>query len=78
MVTVGVDVENHDHLGIYSSSMSSRTIDTDFKKGIVSMCQGAVKNYAGLLATRFFLGLAEAGFYPGVLYVYQNTRTYSG
>lgn len=31
------------------------------------MCQGATTNYAGLLATRFFLGLAEAGFYPGVL-----------
>lgn len=36
--------------------------------GIVSMCQAATQNHAGLLATRFFLGLAEAGFYPGVLY----------
>ncbi|PKS06146.1 hypothetical protein jhhlp_007463 [Lomentospora prolificans] len=36
--------------------------------GIVSMCQGATQNYAGILACRFFLGLAEAGFYPGVLY----------
>lgn len=36
--------------------------------GIVSMCQGATQNYAGILATRFFLGLAEAGYYPGVLY----------
>ncbi|KLT46581.1 high-affinity nicotinic acid transporter [Cutaneotrichosporon oleaginosum] len=36
--------------------------------GIISMCQGATQNYAGLLACRFFLGLAEAGFYPGVLY----------
>lgn len=36
--------------------------------GIVSMCQAATHNYAGILATRFFLGLAEAGFYPGVLY----------
>ena len=24
-----------------------------------------VKNYSGLLATRFFLGLAEAGIFPG-------------
>jgi hypothetical protein len=32
------------------------------------MCQGATQNYAGLLACRFFLGLSEAGFYPGVLY----------
>ncbi|KAF2103320.1 MFS general substrate transporter [Rhizodiscina lignyota] len=36
--------------------------------GIVSMCQGATQNYAGLLATRFMLGACEAGFYPGVLY----------
>ncbi|XHF99884.1 hypothetical protein AWENTII_003369 [Aspergillus wentii] len=36
--------------------------------GIISMCQGATTNYAGILATRFFLGLAEAGFYPGVLF----------
>ncbi|KDN65316.1 putative high-affinity nicotinic acid transporter [Colletotrichum sublineola] len=32
------------------------------------MCQGATQSYAGILACRFFLGLAEAGFYPGVLY----------
>ncbi|KAK5106595.1 hypothetical protein LTS08_000716 [Lithohypha guttulata] len=36
--------------------------------GIISMCQGATHNYAGVLVCRFFLGLAEAGFYPGVLY----------
>lgn len=42
------------------------------------MCQGATKNYAGLLATRFLLGLAEAGFYPGVLYVYLIVLVYSG
>lgn len=36
--------------------------------GIISMCQGAAQNYAGLLACRFLLGAAEAGFYPGVLY----------
>ncbi|KAL7917147.1 high-affinity nicotinic acid transporter [Trichoderma austrokoningii] len=36
--------------------------------GIVSMCQAATKNYAGILACRFFLGLAEAGFYPGAIY----------
>ena len=36
--------------------------------GIISMCQGATQNFAGLVATRFLLGLAEAGFYPGVLY----------
>lgn len=36
--------------------------------GIISMCQGATHSYAGILACRFFLGFAEAGFYPGVLY----------
>jgi MFS family permease len=36
--------------------------------GIISMCQGASQSYAGLLACRFLLGAAEAGFYPGVLY----------
>ncbi|KAH7379627.1 major facilitator superfamily domain-containing protein [Pyrenochaeta sp. MPI-SDFR-AT-0127] len=39
-----------------------------FTWGIISMCQGATQNYEGILACRFFLGLAEAGFYPGVLY----------
>ena len=29
---------------------------------------GLVTNYAGLLAARFFLGLAEAGLFPGVNY----------
>ena len=36
--------------------------------GVISMCQGATQNYAGILACRTFLGAAEAGFYPGVLY----------
>lgn len=32
------------------------------------MCQGATQNYTGMLLARFFLGFAEAGYYPGVLY----------
>ena len=40
-----------------------------FTWGIISMCQGATQNYDGILACRFFLGAAEAGFYPGVLLV---------
>jgi len=39
-----------------------------FTWGVISMCQGATQNYSGILACRFFLGAAEAGFYPGVLY----------
>lgn len=33
--------------------------------GIVMLCQGFVQSYSGLLATRFFLGVAEAGVFPG-------------
>lgn len=35
-----------------------------FSWGIVMTLMGIVKTYEGLLATRFFLGLAEAGFFP--------------
>ena len=35
--------------------------------GIVTLCTAAVSSYHGLLAVRFFLGLAEAGFFPGVI-----------
>lgn len=37
--------------------------------GLVSICQGLVQNYAGLLVTRFFLGLFEAAFFPGCFYL---------
>ena len=37
--------------------------------GIVTVCQGLVQNYSGLLATRFFLGLAETGMFPGSFYL---------
>lgn len=36
-----------------------------FLFGLVTVCQGLVRNYSGLLATRFFLGLAETGMFPG-------------
>jgi MFS family permease len=36
--------------------------------GIVMTCMGLVHNYSGLAATRFFLGVAEAGLFPGVNY----------
>ncbi|KAF2725299.1 MFS general substrate transporter [Polychaeton citri CBS 116435] len=36
--------------------------------GLCSTLMGLVHNYAGLLAARFFLGLAEAGLFPGVNY----------
>ena len=33
------------------------------------MAQGFVKNYRGLLVTRFLLGLSEASVDPGCLYL---------
>ncbi|MCJ1377293.1 hypothetical protein MMC17_000387 [Xylographa soralifera] len=40
-----------------------------FVFGLVTICQGLVKGYSGLLATRFFLGLAETGMFPGSFYL---------
>jgi hypothetical protein len=36
-----------------------------FLFGFTTLMQGLVKNYAGLLATRFFLGVFETGMFPG-------------
>jgi MFS family permease len=36
--------------------------------GTVVTLMGIVQNYHGLLIARLFLGLAEAGLYPGVAY----------
>lgn len=40
-----------------------------FLFGLVTICQGLVQNYSGLLVTRFFLGLAETGMFPGSFYL---------
>lgn len=40
-----------------------------FGFGLVTLLQGFVKNYAGLLATRFFLGVFETGMFPGAFYL---------
>jgi len=37
--------------------------------GCITIAQGLVKNYSGLLAARFFLGVAEAGIFPGCIYL---------
>ncbi|PGH13944.1 hypothetical protein AJ79_03359 [Helicocarpus griseus UAMH5409] len=37
--------------------------------GLVTLLQGLVQNYSGLLATRFFLGLFETGMFPGCFYL---------
>jgi len=40
-----------------------------FLFGLVTVCQGLVHNWSGLLATRFFLGLAESSMFPGSFYL---------
>ncbi|TVY53068.1 putative transporter, partial [Lachnellula suecica] len=40
-----------------------------FLFGIVSIAQGLTSNYGGLLTTRFFLGVFEAGMFPGCFYL---------
>ncbi|KAI0905023.1 putative allantoate permease [Ustulina deusta] len=37
--------------------------------GVVEIAQGFVKSYRGLLAARFFLGVFEAGIFPGSFYL---------
>lgn len=37
--------------------------------GLVALLQGFVRTYSGLLATRFFLGVFEAGMFPGCFYL---------
>ncbi|GAB7364040.1 hypothetical protein MBLNU230_g4597t1 [Neophaeotheca triangularis] len=37
--------------------------------GTVMTLTGVVQSFGGLLATRFFLGLTEAGFFPGAIYL---------
>jgi len=36
--------------------------------GIVSTLMGVTQNFSGFLAVRFFLGVAESGFFPGVVF----------
>ncbi|KAH7389513.1 major facilitator superfamily domain-containing protein [Phaeosphaeria sp. MPI-PUGE-AT-0046c] len=40
-----------------------------FGFGLVTMLQGFVTSYSGLLTTRFFLGVFESGMFPGAFYL---------
>lgn len=40
-----------------------------FGFGLVTLFQGLVTSYSGLLATRFFLGVFETGMFPGAFYL---------
>ncbi|KAI1462221.1 MFS transporter [Annulohypoxylon moriforme] len=48
-----------------------------FLWAVVSTCTAAVKSYRGLVANRFFLGIAEAPFYPGATYILAIYYTHS-
>ncbi|ROV98399.1 hypothetical protein VMCG_07091 [Cytospora schulzeri] len=37
--------------------------------GLITVLQGLTRNYSGILATRFFLGLFECGMFPGCFYL---------
>jgi peroxin-3 len=36
-----------------------------FLFGLVTICQGLVQGFGGIVTTRFFLGVFEAGMFPG-------------
>ncbi|KAI1844439.1 hypothetical protein JX265_010067 [Neoarthrinium moseri] len=40
-----------------------------FSWGIINMSMGFVHTYGGLVVLRFFLGAAEAGVFPGIIYL---------
>ncbi|KAH7166485.1 major facilitator superfamily domain-containing protein [Dactylonectria macrodidyma] len=40
-----------------------------FGFGLITLLQGFVTSYSGLVATRFFLGVFEAGIFPGAFYL---------
>lgn len=52
---------------VSSTSQWTRRRRADFSQ--VLTLQGIVHSYSGLLATRFFLGMAEAGFFPAATYL---------
>ncbi|KAI5865948.1 allantoate permease [Durotheca rogersii] len=43
--------------------------------GVISACQAAVKSFGGLIACRFFLGFAEAPFFPGAVFLMSSWYT---
>ena len=40
--------------------------------GLIMTLMGLVSNFSGLLAARWFLGIAEAGLFPGILSTVTN------
>lgn len=60
---------------VYHVCMVCFTHHTSFKirlterRGVIATCQSAAQNWSGMMALRFLLGAAEAGFGPGVPYL---------
>ena len=40
-----------------------------FFRGLFATLQGATTNWGGMVALRFLLGVAEAGYGPGIVYL---------
>lgn len=55
---------------VYWINVSRNAVNIQIRTlwGLCMMSMGFVKNWSGLMAARFFLGLCEAGLYPGVNY----------
>lgn len=53
---------------LYCGESSQAEYSMQVLWGIVCALFATVKTAAGLLAIRFFLGVAEAGFLPGIVY----------
>ena len=51
----------------------ARQSKSDMLLGIIPVCMGLTKSYAGLVACSFLLGVFEAGFVPGRLIVFQQS-----
>ena len=69
--------------GVPSNMLLTRIKPAPFLCGVmllwavISVCTAFTTNFASLVATRFFLGVVEAPYYPGALYILSNfyTRT---
>lgn len=45
------------------------SIKANMPRGVMAVCQAAAQNWQGMMALRFFLGLFEAAFGPGIPYL---------
>jgi hypothetical protein len=45
--------------------------------GIITMCLGFVRNFAGFVAVRSILGIAEGGLLPGMVHTARTSLNYS-